>query len=268
MASHEECLKFFKKTMMNGECVTDTLLEAAKLLFSLMVLMWYCHQTKPLIFIIVSIIFLLYVIMYSVRLWSAIWVEVYAALGNAMQAPTAQDQVQFTYSTDNAPFPATHRLFHLQNDMEPYWHSMFKQSLYLRHYQRHHKQNNPLDICCICRDPFTPDALQNDTFITKCGHLFHRVCLWQWCSIKCRHYWYYQRAPCPLDDSNIRLDYFTQLYEPNYVRDHYGLILLLDKAQIWMDIQFDLECKFGSIWTRIRQYSGTLINFVMDIELK
>ena len=204
------------------------------------------------IFTITCIFTIHFILLYAVELATSIWLDLFHALRNASMR-WCSDPIDPLFAQDQAPYPGSHRRDLLSNsDYMQYYYPMLKYNIYKRHYKRHIQQKQPIDICAICRENFTPFDLNNDVYITSCAHLFHRQCLYKHCTVKNSIYSYDQQAPCPLCNGNIKFDYLTQLYDPAYLEEY--------EFSFGMDL-YDPPINFKSIYQQTMNFFKSAVSF-------
>ena len=276
MASNMDRYRFFATSSIHGKFARRRLFDTISFVFPVIALVWYGYLniTSKLgicAFTLGSILFGFFMVLCCMRLIITIWCDIFAALNKTLGSPTMISEYPRFNRADDAPLPASARLHLKANPMINDWHSMYQSRIYLRHYQRHQKQNESLERCSLCISDFTDKDLYGNTwdselnqqtspnvFITQCGHMFHRHCLWKWWNTKDPRYWYFQHQKCPYFCQKLLFDYFTGLFEPQYVEENYFLLSMMDITETSYNFQY-------SLWENVCEHLKRCVTKYLDL---
>ena len=218
----------------------------ARLVWKLVLLIISLYLTKQhllhrvlgiLLFAIQLVLFSIYMLDFIIDVFGAIYTDYYT-FSSPFNKLAGTGPLFLTSVKDQAPFPSTTAQY---NDVTYHWNNFQDITLrdtYVRHYLRNMKIKD--EICSICRDNFTNtdiygnpwDPIQqqetsSNIYTTRCGHLFHRDCLWEYFNVTNVDHRYHLFIYCPNCNSLQRYHTQINLYDPNYIENNYDAVSLL-----------------------------------------
>ena len=216
-------------------------------------------------FWILIIVLVFTVIGSGMGLYRAIWSDCYKSLHPWHKTP---HKVNILSRNDQGPFPGTHRSQIGYDPMMNCHYDMTTALVYRHHLKRYfYKNKRPLDDCSYCIESFTMDDLYGkpsvdpgnnyqapNVYITQCGHLLHRDCLWEYCTETQTNYFYNQNVPCPMCTQRVKFDYFTRLYDPDYIWNNFYSIYCNVKGEEANAFMSQLETQIGNFINNCKQF--------------